>query len=358
MARVHNFSAGPAALPLPVLERAQRELCDFGKTGMSILEHSHRGKAYDEVHRRANSRLRELLSIPDDYEVLFLQGGASLQFAMIPMNFVPDGGSADYVVTGAWAVKALAEAKRIGKARAAADDNNDGVYTRIPRDLELDDGAAYLHVTTNNTIFGTQFHELPETSAPLVADMSSDFLWKPFDVNRFAFIYAGAQKNVGPSGLVIVIAKKSLIASAREDVPNILRYSIHAAKDSLYNTPNTFGIYMVGCVLDHIAELGGLEAVEKMNRDKASLIYDLVDGAPDFFRCPVDEGSRSFMNIVFRLPTEELENKFVVEATQHELVGLKGHRSVGGIRVSLYNAITLRSVEALADFMKTFRARC
>lgn len=357
MARVHNFSAGPAALPLPVLEQAQRELCDFDKTGMSILEHSHRGKSYDAVHCGALASLRTLLSIPDDYEVLFLQGGASLQFAMLPMNFLPSGASADYVVTGAWSQKALEEANRIGQARAAADENVDGIYTRIPTQLDADDSAAYLHVTSNNTIFGTQFHDFPQSKLPLIADMSSDFLWKPVDVSQFAMIYAGAQKNVGPSGLAIVIIKKSFLEQAREDVPNILRYSIHAAKNSLYNTPNTFAIYMVGCVLKHLAELGGLPAMEQRNRQKAALIYDLIDDNADFFRGPVERDSRSLMNVVFRLPNAELETKFLIEAAQHELVGLKGHRSVGGIRASIYNAVPTRSVQALADFMKVFRAR-
>ncbi len=265
MSRIHNFNAGPAALPLPVLERAQKEFVDFEGTGMSILEHSHRGAAYDAVHNEAIAGLRSLLGINDDYEVLFLQGGASLQFAMIPMNLLPDGKRADYIVTGAWSKKALGEAKMVGNARAAADVYVDGLCTTIPKqaDLDLDDDAAYVHLTSNNTIFGTQFHDWPDTGAvPLIADMSSDILWRPIDVSRFSLIYAGAQKNVGPSGMAIVIARKSLLAGAREDVPNILRYSVHASKNSLFNTPNSFAIYMVRNVVQYLQGLGGLDAVE------------------------------------------------------------------------------------------------
>ena len=358
MARIHNFNAGPAALPLAVLERAQRELVELGNTGMSVMEHSHRGKAYDEIHNDAIARLKALLGMGDEHQVLFLQGGASLQFAMLPLNFLPEGKSADYVITGNWSKKAFAEAKGIGKARAAYDGYADGGCTRIPAaaDLDLDPQAAYLHLTSNNTIFGTQYHQFPESKVPLVCDMSSDFLWKPLDVGRFDMIYAGAQKNVGPSGLVIVILRKSWLEQARADAPTILRYKTHADANSLYNTPNTFAIYMVRAVLEHLQELGGLPAVEKANRTKADLLYSAIDADADFFRCPVDKASRSTMNVVFRLPSEDLEKAFIAAATDKGLTGLKGHRSVGGIRASIYNAAPLASVEALVAFMREFHA--
>ncbi|MCC6523081.1 MAG: 3-phosphoserine/phosphohydroxythreonine transaminase [Polyangiaceae bacterium] len=357
MSRVHNFNAGPAALPLPVLELAQKELCDYRGTGMSIMEHSHRGKAYDEVHAAAIALTRELLGFGDSHEVLLLQGGASLQFAMLPMNFLPAGASADYVLTGGWSEKAFEEAKRVGTARVAATTCEDGRYRRIPKqsELALDPKAAYVHITTNNTLFGTQWHSVPETGeVPLVADMSSDFLWKPIDVSRYALIYAGAQKNVGPSGLAVVIVKKSWLDKARTDIPTILRYATHAKNASLYNTPNTWGIYIMRNVLEHVKREGGLPAVERANRKKADTLYAAIDAAPDFFRCPVERDSRSTMNVGFRLPTEELEAAFVKQATERGMIGLKGHRSTGGIRASIYNAVPLASVEALVAFMGEF----
>jgi phosphoserine aminotransferase len=360
MARVHNFNAGPAVLPLPVLELVQRELVEFRGTGMSIMEHSHRGKAYDEVHKDAQARLRRVLGMGDDHHILFLQGGASQQFAMVPMNFLPAGASADYVLTGSWSKKAIAEAKILGKARVAADTAESGVYKRIPRrdELDLDPNAAYVHVTSNNTIFGTQWHAWPDTAGvPLVADMSSDFLWKPSDVSRFDLIYAGAQKNLGPAGLVVVLVKKSFLAKAKSDIPVIFRYATHAENDSLYNTPNTFGIYMLRAVLEHVENLGGLAAMEQHNRKKGDLLYAAIDASPDFYRGPVERASRSYMNIVFRLPTEELEAKFVSEASAKKLVGLKGHRSAGGIRASTYNAVSFEDVEALVAFMDDFRKK-
>lgn len=356
--RIHNFNAGPAALPLPVLERAQRELLDYEGTGMSIMEHSHRGKAYDALHNDTNARLRKLLGIDDSYQILMLQGGASLQFAMVPMNLVPAGKSADYVVTGAWSKKALGEAQKVGSARAAANLHEDGVYTRIPKqgDLELDGSAAYVHLTSNNTIFGTQWHDWPDTGGvPLIVDMSSDLMWRKMDINRFDMIYAGAQKNVGPSGLALIIMKKSLIENANAQLPNILRYKIHADKDGLFHTPNTFAVYMVRAVLEHIEGLGGLDAVEKTNRDKAALLYGAIDEDPDFWRTRVAKDSRSTMNVVFSLPSDELNAKFIAEATEKGLGGLKGHRSVGGCRASIYNACPLESVEALVAFMRDFR---
>ena len=356
--RVHNFNAGPAALPLPVLERAQREMIDFEGTGMSLLEHSHRGKAYEAVHNGAIALLREMVGISADYEVLLLQGGASLQFAMLPMNLLAAGKSADYLITGAWSQKALSEAKLVGTARAAADTSVDKKFTRIPKpsEIAIDAAAAYAHITTNNTIFGTQWHYVPDVGkVPLIADMSSDFLWQPFELNKYAMVYAGAQKNIGPSGLAVVVIRKDLVAAGRTDIPVIMRYSTHAENQSLYNTPNTFAIYMVRNVLEHVQSIGGLAQVEKQNRAKAELLYSLLDSDADFWRCPVEKDSRSTMNVVWRLPSEELENRFAAEATKAGLIGLKGHRSAGGMRASLYNAVPLESVAALCAFMRQFR---
>jgi phosphoserine aminotransferase len=360
MARAHNFNAGPAGLPLPALERAQRELIDFEGTGMSIMEHSHRGKAYEAVHNEAIALTRELLSVPDDHHVLFLQGGASLQFAMVPMNFLPAGKSADYIVTGGWAEKAFQEAERVGKARVAATTEVDKRHARIPRqdELKLDPEAAYVHLTSNNTLFGTQWHHWPDVGkVPLVADMSSDFMWAPVDVSRFSLIYAGAQKNIGPSGVCVVLVKKSFLDAARKDIPTILRFATHAANNSLYNTAPTFAIYLIRNVLAYTKEIGGLAAVEKTNRKKGDLLYAAIDADADFYRAPVAKDSRSYMNVVFRLPTEELEKKFVAEAAKQQMVGLAGHRSTGGIRASLYNAVSLASVELLVSFMKEFRKK-
>jgi phosphoserine aminotransferase len=360
MARVHNFNAGPAALPLAALERAQREMLDFEGTGMSIIEHSHRGKAYERVHEEAISLMRELLGISSDYDVLFLQGGASHQFAMVPMNFLGAGRRGDYVITGGWSEKAYEEAQRIGEVRTAATTVQDKRFTRIPsqEELQVASDAAYVHITTNNTLFGTQWHYVPETgSVPLFADMSSDFLWRPIDVNRFAFIYAGAQKNIGPSGVTVVVARKDLVASGRKDIPKIFQYRTFAENNSLYNTPPTFAIYLVRNVLAVTKEQGGLAEIERKNRQKAGLLYDTLDALSDFYRAPVARDSRSFMNVVFRLPSEDLEKKFVAEAAKQGMVGLAGHRITGGIRVSLYNAIELASVECLVTFMKDFASR-
>jgi phosphoserine aminotransferase len=360
MTRALNFNAGPAGLPLPALERAQRELVDFQGTGMSIMEHSHRGKAYEAVHNEAISLIRELLSVPDSYDVLFLQGGASQQFAVVPMNLLPTDKSADYVLTGGWSEKAYQEAGRIGKARVAATTEVGKKYTRIPTqsELSLDPSAAYVHLTSNNTLFGTQWHAFPDVgSVPLVADMSSDFLWRKFDVTKFGLIYAGAQKNIGPSGVTIVLVRKDLVAGARKDIPTIFRYATHADNNSLYNTPPTFGIYLARNVLAWMKELGGLDALEKRNREKADVLYGAIDDNPEFFRASVAKDSRSTMNVVFRLPTEELEKQFIAEAAKAAMVGLAGHRSTGGIRVSTYNAVTVEMVQTLVTFMKAFASR-
>ena len=359
--RVTNFNAGPAGLPLPALERARDELLDFEGSGMSILEHSHRGKEYDRVHNEAIALLRELLSIPDDYQVLFLQGGASMQFAQVPMNFLKPGTSADYLMTGVWSEKALDEAKYYGAPRVAASTKNaEGRYTRIPKqaELKLDPGAAYVHLTTNNTIFGTQWHWLPEVgSVPLVADMSSDFLWRPTDVKKFDLIYAGAQKNIGPSGVTVVLVRKDFLARARTDIPKIFRYGVHAENNSLYNTPPTFGVYLVRNVLAYVKSIGGLKQIEAQNREKGDRLYGALDRMADYYRAPVEKDSRSYMNVVFRLPSEALDEKFIAEAKQQGMVGLKGHRTAGGVRVSTYNAVTVEGVKKLVAFMETFAAQ-
>jgi len=357
MARVYNFNPGPAALPLAALERARDELVDFRGSGMSIIEHSHRGKEYEAVHDEAIALVRELLSVSADYHVLFLQGGASQQFAVVPMNLLPQGKSADYIVTGGWSEKALEEAKIVGQARVAATTAVDGKYARVPRqdELKLDPAAAYVHMTSNNTLFGTQWSDFPDTgSVPLVCDMSSDFMWRKFDVSKFGLVYAGAQKNVGPSGIVIVLARKDLVDGGRKDIPKIFRYKTHADNRSLYNTPPTFSIYLVRNVLSWIRDQGGLGAIEKTNREKGRVLYGAIDQLADFYRAPVEKASRSLMNVVFRLPTEALEEQFVSEAKKAKMVGLKGHRSVGGIRVSTYNAVSLEAVQLLTNFMQEF----
>jgi phosphoserine aminotransferase len=354
-----NFNAGPAALPLSALERAQKELLDLGGTGMSVMEHSHRGKAYEAVHNEAIGLVRELLAVPENYDILLLQGGASQQFAVIPMNLLPAGKSADYILTGSWSQKAYKEAKTLGTVRVAASTEKDKKFARIPKqsELDLDANAAYAHITTNNTIFGTQWHEFPNTgNVPLVADMSSDIMWKPIDVSKFGLIYAGAQKNLGPSGLVVVIVRKDLVAAGRQDIPVIFQYRTHSENNSLYNTPPTFSVYVLRNVLDELKRNGGLAAVEKVNREKAKLLYDAIDQRSDFYSCPVEKDARSTMNVVFTLKTPELEAEFLAEAQKRGMVGLKGHRSVGGMRASIYNAVPLEAVKSLADFMRGFKS--
>jgi phosphoserine aminotransferase len=360
MERARNFNPGPAALPLAVLQRVQEELLNFAGTGMSILEISHRSKDYEAVHNAAQNLLRKLVGIPEEYTILFLGGGASLQFSMVPLNLLPPGASADYVITGAWSQKAFKEAKLVGTPRIAASTEVDGKFTRIPRqeELQLDGNARYVHITSNNTIFGTQWHTYPNTgTVPIVADMSSDFLWRPFDIKPFGLIYGGAQKNLGPAGVTVVIIRQDLLASCREDIPIILRYKTHAKDNSLYNTPPVFAVYILKLVLEWMDARGGLAVMEKENRAKAERIYGVIDRFPQFYLAPVEKNSRSFMNAVFRLPSEELEAKFLEEAKGHRFVGLKGHRSVGGIRVSMYNFVEPAWVEELARFMEDFAAR-
>ena len=357
MARVYNFNAGPAALPLGVLEKAQSEMVDFAGSGMSVMEMSHRSKEFQAVVDAADARVRQLLGVSDDYAVLFLQGGASLQFAMIPMNLRGEGQVADYVDTGSWASKAIKEGK-IGGSVNVAWSGKEESYVRAPKqaELKLTPGAAYVHICSNETIGGIRFPEFPTTDSPLIADMSSEIMSRAIDVNKFGMIYAGAQKNIGPSGLALVIIKKELIERTPETTPIFLRYKTHADEGSLYNTPNCWGIYFLGMVMEWMEKLGGIAAVQKINEAKAGALYATIDSS-DFWRSPVDVGSRSIMNVVWRLPSEELEEKFISEAKKAGMIGLKGHRSVGGIRASIYNAVPREAVDALVAFMKDFESR-
>lgn len=354
-----NFNPGPSTLPLPALEQAQRELLDFEGSGMSILEHSHRGPVYEAVHNQAIALLTELLAIPDSHQVLFMQGGASAQFGLVPMNLRSDTHGGDYVITDTWGQKAYSEAKVVGKPHIAWDQHRDGRWDRVPAsdELELSPDAPYLHITSNNTLMGTQFVDFPVSSAPLVADMSSDILWRPIDVSRFGLIYAGAQKNMGPAGITVVIIRKDLIERGRTDLPSIFRYAEIAKNNSLQNTIPTFAVYLMRNVLVWVKAEGGLAEMERRNRNKAQLLYQAIDGSDGYYSCPAQPACRSVMNVVWRLPTPELDKQFVAEATQAGLMGLKGHRLVGGIRASLYNAVPLAGVEKLIDFMNDFRRR-
>ncbi len=356
--RIYNFSAGPAVLPVPVLEETQRDLMGLPGVGMSILEISHRSKPFDEIIEGAKTGLRELLGLPDDYHILFLQGGASLQFSMIPMNLLPPDASADYIVTGSWGKKAVKEAKRVGGVNIAAT-TADGGFTRVPAqdEIKLDSHAAYVHFTTNETIEGVEFkHEPNVGGVPLVADASSDILSRPIDAKKYALIYAGAQKNMGPSGVTLVIIRDDLLKRIPDNLHTMLDYRTHVEADSLYNTPNTFGIYIINLVCKWLKEKGGLGAMQQENEAKAKLLYDAID-AGGFYRGHADADSRSMMNVTFRLPSEDLEKQFAKEATAAKLDGLKGHRSVGGLRASIYNAFPREGVEALVSFMKEFEKK-
>jgi len=353
--RIFNFSAGPAILPLSVLEQAQRDLIALPGVGMSVLEISHRSKPFDEIIEGCEADVRQLAGISDDHHVLFLQGGASLQFSMLPMNLLPAGGSADYVVTGVWAQKAVKEAKRVGGVRIAASTEAEG-FARIPAqaELSLDPNAAYVHYTTNNTIYGTEFHYVPQVgSVPLVADTSSDMFSRPLDVAKHALIYAGAQKNLGPSGVTLVIVRKDMLERTPKTLATMLQYGVHAENKSLYNTPPVFGIYIMRLVMAWFVEQGGLAAIERANLRKADKLYAEIDRS-GFYRGHAKPDSRSRMNVTFRLPSEDLEKKFAKEATAAGLDGLKGHRSVGGLRASIYNAFPEAGVDALVQFMQEF----
>lgn len=346
--RAYNFNAGPAALPLEVLIEAQKQFVEYEGIGMSIMEISHRSKEYEHLNDETQQLLRELLNIPDGYNILFLQGGASSQFALIPMNFVKEDQQAAYVMTGSWASKAFNEAKILGKQT---------IELKAEERYELPANTAYVHLTSNETIAGSQFQTFPNTGQiPLIADMSSDIMSKEIDVSQFAMIYAGAQKNLGPSGVTIAIVRDDLLAQAADDLPTMFSYATHVNNNSLYNTPPVYSVYMVNLVLKWIKSHGGLKEMEKRNVDKAALIYDQIDRSDGFYYGTVDRNVRSMMNITFRLRDEQLEQTFIKQAAEHGFVGLKGHRSVGGLRASTYNAVPRESCEALATFMSDFRA--
>jgi phosphoserine aminotransferase len=356
--RVFNFSAGPAVLPLAVLEQAQSEFVALPGVGMSILEVSHRSKAFEDVLFRAEADIRQLANVPANYKVLFLQGGASLQFAMVPMNLLAADATADYLVTGVWAAKAADEAKKIGKVHIAATTRAEQ-FTRVPRaeEIVVTPGAAYVHMTSNNTIYGTEWKELPDVAdVPLVSDTSSDMFSRPIDVAKHGVIYAGAQKNMGPAGVTVVLIREDLLARSPASLPVMLSYAVHAENGSLYNTPPVFAIYMLGLVMRWLIGQGGLAAVATINERKASKLYAQIDQT-GFYRGTAQKDSRSLMNVTFRLASEELEKRFIKEAEQAGLDGLKGHRSVGGIRASIYNAFPEAGVDALTDFMKEFERR-
>jgi phosphoserine aminotransferase len=359
-ARIFNFSAGPAVLPLPVLEAAQRDLVALPGVGMSVVEISHRSKVFEEICSGAEDDFRRLASVPDGFRVLFLQGGATLQFSMVPLNLLPPGGTADYLLTGVWAEKAAAEARKVGRVHVAANSQATN-YDRIPDAAEIGYSArpAYVHMTSNNTIFGTQWHRVPEVPAgvPLVNDASSDILCRPVDFSRFAMTYAGAQKNLSIAGLTVVVIREELLGRAPASTPVYLDYATHARERSLYNTPPVFAIYVLRLVLQRLLAAGGLDVVAQRNQRKAAQLYAAIDGSDGFYRGHARPEARSWMNVTFRLPSEELEAKFVNEATAAGLDGLKGHRSVGGIRASIYNAFPEAGVEALVSLMAEFRRR-
>jgi phosphoserine aminotransferase len=353
--RIYNFNPGPAALPLPVLEEIRDSFLNFKGSGMSVTEISHRSKWFDEVINDAIARTKRLLKLSDRYHVLFIQGGASLQFCMIPMNFLKAGQSADYVNTGTWSAKAIKEAQIQGKTVNVVASSEDKDFSYIPQNISFNSDAVYAHITSNNTIKGTQWASFPDTKGvPIISDMSSDIMSRVFDPNPFGLIYAGAQKNIGPAGVCMVIIRDDLLEMVPKSVPSMLKYTTFSEKNSLYNTPPCFAIYTVQLVLKWLEEtVGGLEKMEEINRKKADLIYSFIDSS-DFYRGTAELGSRSMMNITFRLPSEELEKAFIQKAADNDLGGLKGHRSVGGCRASIYNPSGLDAVEALVDFMKTF----
>jgi len=356
--RIYNFSAGPAVLPVPVLEEAQRDLIALPGVGMSVMEISHRSKPFEAIIQGAEGDMRALAGIPDNYKVLFLQGGASLQFSMVPMNLLQQGAVADYIVTGDWSKKALKEAKKLGATNVAASTEAGG-FKRIPKldEIKFTPGAAYVHMTSNNTIFGTEFSYVPDTTgAPLVCDASSDIFSRPIDISKFGLIYAGAQKNLGPSGVTVVIVREDLLARSSDALPSMLNYKIQAENGSMYNTPACFGIYILGLVIKWMRAGGGLKAIGEINDRKAKLLYDELDRTP-FWKPHADKDSRSCMNVTFRLPSEDLEKLFVKEATAAGFDGLKGHRSVGGLRVSIYNAFPEAGVAALVEFMRQFERK-
>jgi phosphoserine aminotransferase len=356
--RIYNFAAGPAVLPVSVLEEAKRDLLALPGVGMSVMEISHRSKTFEDILGKAIENMRALASIPQNYTILMLQGGASLQFSMVPMNLLPAEATADYIDTGSWADKAIKEARRTGKVNVIGSTKGDN-YTRIPRqdELALTEGAAYVHLTSNNTIEGTQWKSTPDVgNIPLVVDASSDIFSSPIEIGRCGLVYAGAQKNLGPSGVTVVIIRDDLLARSSDTLPTMMNYRVHAENDSLYNTPNTFGIYVLGLTMKWLLALGGLEAIARINRRKAAKLYAEIDRT-GFYRGTAQKDSRSLMNVTFRLASEDPEKTFVQESTEAGLDGLKGHRSVGGMRASIYNAFPEEGVDALVEFMREFERR-
>ncbi len=361
--RVYCFNAGPAQLPLPVLQEVQQEMLDYKSSGMSVMELSHRSPEYAEIHTEAQNNFKELLDMDDDWKILFLPGGSSTQFYMLPLNFLAGGKKADYVNTGTWSKKAIKEANWVGDIQIAHNAaNEDGKFLYVPTQDQLDlrSDAVYLHFTTNNTIAGTQWQDLPKppTGTFLAADMCSDMLWRKFDTSRFGVFYASAQKNLGPAGVTVVAIRQSILDKCADDVPSMLKYKLQIEKDSLFNTGPTFPTYLVGKVLTWLKSIGGLDEMERRNREKADLLYGIIDADPEYWFTTVQKTSRSCMNVVWRIKNDEtLEKQFIAEAKTAGLVGLKGHRSVGGLRASIYNAIPLEGVKALADFMAEFRRK-
>jgi len=353
--KVYNFYAGPATLPRPVLEKAQGELLDYKGTGMSIMEISHRSKPFDEVMNEAQALVRELLGLSDEYHVLFLQGGASTQFAMVPMNLWADGKLPDYLDTGVWSKKAITEAKIKGGCNVVAS-STDKTYSYIPKDYDLNPDASYFHCTSNNTIYGTQIKDFPDTgNVPMISDMSSDFISRELDYKRFGIIYAGAQKNLGPAGTTIVVIRDDLVGKHDETVPTFFRYKTHVGSGSMFNTPPCWTTYICKLSLEHLKSIGSIPGIERMNRDKANILYDALDSSDGFYRGHAEKDSRSLMNVTFNLPTPELEGRCAQEATGMGLVGLKGHRSIGGMRASIYNAMPVEGIEMLAGFLTSFK---
>ena len=356
MSRIHNFNPGPATLPLAVLERAASELVEYQGKGMSIVEMSHRSPEYSQVHQEAMQLIRKLLGVPDNFKVLFLGGGATLQFSMVPLNLLHGNQNCDLVLSGTWAKKAYADAKKVGKVNLVYDGEHDN-YASLPdpQELKLDPRAAYLHMTSNETIGGIQWHAWPETGrVPIACDMSSDILSRKLPLEKFGIIYAGAQKNLGPSGVCVVLVRDDVLNRCDESLPAYLSYRTHASKDSLYNTPPVFGVYLMKLVLEWVDENGGIPAAEKWADERSGLLYDAIDKSGGFYKSPVPERNRSKMNVVFRLPTEDLEKQFIADAAKEGMGGLKGHRSVGGCRASMYNAMPIEGARALSGFMQEF----
>ncbi len=356
--RVYNFYAGPATLPLLVLKKAQEELLNWENTGMSLMEISHRSKQYDGLHKEASNLVRELMKLPDEYKILWLQGGASTQFWMVPLNLKSNDKSFEYVNTGVWSKKAIKEAKFYGDVDVVASSEEKN-FSYIPKDIDFSEKAAYAHITGNNTIYGTEFHDWPKISedVPLACDMSSHIMDKVVDAKQFGVIYAGAQKNMGPAGVTLVIIREDLLKRVDEDTPTMQKWITHANKDSLFNTGPCWAIYICKLSLEYLKNLGGVPAIEKINRKKAKILYDIFDSSDGFYKGHAKKDSRSLMNVTFRLPTPELEEKCVSEALEKDLIGLKGHRSVGGMRASIYNAMTLEGVQALGDFLIEFKEK-